>query len=162
MHAISWYSFLFYIPGLTSLIQRDELILEFARGLLYKIKDEEDRRNSDMRMIRTKVRMLGRMVAEVQGRTSPGSSSAQCWTRLEKQLTYFVKEVAQLKVGHVTRLDNRLGEEMVHEAEKFLNFMMPHGAGRFSDGRTERSRSAALHSRRSCLSQRMSTTYLYG
>ena len=31
--------------------------------------------------------------------------------------------------------------------------MMPHGAGRFSDGRTERSRSAALYNRRLPLSE---------
>ena len=74
MLAICWYSILFYLPGLTSLIQRDELILEFDCSLLYKINDEEDRRNSDMRVIRTKVRMLGRMVAEMQGRTSPAYS----------------------------------------------------------------------------------------
>ena len=139
MHAISWYSFLFYIPGLTSLIQRDELILEFARSLLYKIKDEEDRRNSDMWMIRTKVRMLGRMVAEVQGRTSPAyllsdmlhprifdhvveavDALTNQSPQLGKQLPCFVKEVARLKVGLGTRLENSLGEEMVHEAEKFL------------------------------------------
>ena len=40
--------------------------------------------------------------------------------QLRKHLTYFVKEVARLKVGLETRLENSLGEEMVHKAEKFL------------------------------------------
>ena len=70
MHANCCDSILFCFPGL---IQRDALILEFACSFLYKIKDEH-RRNSDMRVICTKVRMLGRMVAEVHGRTSPAYS----------------------------------------------------------------------------------------
>ena len=37
-----------------------------------------------------------------------------------KQLNYFVKEIARLKVGLGTRLENSLGEEMVNEAVKFL------------------------------------------
>ena len=71
-----------------------------------------------MRVIRTKVRMLGRMVAEVQGRTSPAYSLSEIprpqmfghvveavdvltnqSPQLGKQLSYFVKEVAGLKVG---------------------------------------------------------------
>ena len=53
------------------------LIFEFARGFLYTIKDEEDKRNSDMWMIHTKVRMLRIMVAEVQGTTSPAYSLSE-------------------------------------------------------------------------------------
>ena len=83
--------------------------------------------------------MLGRMVAEVQGRTSPAyflSDMLRPWMldhvveavdaltnrspQLGKQLNCFVKKVAQLKVGLGTKLENSLGEEMVHKAEKIL------------------------------------------
>ena len=40
--------------------------------------------------------------------------------QLGKQLSYFVKEVARLKVELRTRLESSLGEEMVKEAEKLL------------------------------------------
>ena len=92
-----------------------------------------------MRVIRTKVRMRGRMVAEVQGRTSPAyllsdmlhprifdhvveavDALTNQSPQLGKQLSYFVKEVARLKVGLGTRRESRLGEEMVNKAEKFL------------------------------------------
>ena len=92
-----------------------------------------------MWMIHTKVRMLRIMVAEVQGRTSPVyllSDMLRPWmldhvveavdaltsrsSQLGKQLTCFVKEVARLKVGLGTKLENSLGGEMVHEAETFL------------------------------------------
>ena len=79
------------------------------------------------------------MVAEVQGTTSPACSLSEMLRprmfdivveavdaltnqspQIGKQLSYFVKEVARLKVELKTRLENSLGEEMVNEAEKFL------------------------------------------
>ena len=58
-------------------------------------------------------RMFDHVVEAVDALTSRSS-------QLGKQLTYFVKEVARLKVGLGTRLENSLGEKMVHKAEKFL------------------------------------------
>ena len=87
-----------------------------------------------MRMIRTKVRILRRMIAEVQGRTSPAYLLSDMLRprmfdhvveavdvltnqspQLGKQLSYFVEEVARLKIGLRTRLENSLGEEMLNE-----------------------------------------------
>ena len=78
------------------------------------------------------------MVAGVQGRTSPPYFLSDMLRprmfdhvveavdlltnqspHLGKQLTYFVKDVARLKVGLGMRLENSLGEDMVHKAEKF-------------------------------------------
>ena len=79
------------------------------------------------------------MVAGVQGRTSPPYFLSDMLRprmfdhvveavdvltnqspQFGKQLSYFVNEVARLKVGLGTRLENSLGEEMVNEAVKFL------------------------------------------
>ena len=81
--------------------------------------------------------------------------------QLGKQLSYFVKEVARLKVELRTRLENSLSEEMVKEAEKFLK-LYDASWSRQVLRRADRKIKVPRHSGRSSLSQRMSTTYLYG